>query len=70
MGEKMVLWEKRIRKMDGKKRVVKVRTTANGKELVRVLGNRNYKDATAPKGRKRVKGYYNHSDSGKKNYKR
>jgi|GEM_PF-1356740 hypothetical protein len=50
----MVTWKYTIRKINGKRRKVKVAKLKNGKVLVRVTGHRNKTDKGAlPKRRKR-----------------
>jgi len=56
-------WVQRIRKINGERRKVKVRTI-NGREQVRVLQNRNTTDRNAGKKNRarRVKGHVNYPD--------
>ena len=57
-------WKKRIRKINGERRFVKVRKRA-GKEQVRILNVRNLTDKTARRlGRKREKFRYSSTDKG------
>ena len=67
-----MMWRRTIRRLNGVRRVVKVRTASNGNELVRVIGNRNYTDRTAPRRNalRRVRNRWNHPDSGRKDYSR
>jgi CTP:phosphocholine cytidylyltransferase-like protein len=57
-------WTKRIRKIDGKRRKVKVRKIG-GREQIRMFGVRNLTDKSAKKiKRYRKKRYYSATDSG------
>jgi CTP:phosphocholine cytidylyltransferase-like protein len=57
-------WTKRIRKIDGKRRKVKVRKIG-GREQIRMFGVRNLTDKSAKKiKRYRKKRYYSSTDSG------
>ncbi|MDD5453945.1 MAG: hypothetical protein PHW62_00395 [Candidatus Ratteibacteria bacterium] len=57
-------WKDSIRKINGERREVKVRTI-NGREQVRVKQNRNTTDKSAgkKKGARRVKGHVNYPDN-------
>ena len=60
----MAAWKYTFRHINGHRRRVKVKTTTTGRNLVRVIGRRNYSDATAPRrmARRRVAGHWNYSD--------
>ena len=61
-------WKKRIRKINGERRFVKVRKRA-GKEQVRILNVRNLTDKTARRfGRKREKFKYSSTDRGSRKH--
>ena len=54
-GEKMSIWKQKIRKINGKRRRVKVRTVGSGrnrKEYVRILGYANTTDRSRRHGGK------------------
>lgn len=60
-------WKVKLRRVNGKRKYVKVRRHPDGREQVRVLGHRNLTDAEVrPALRKRrVKGYINFTDQDK-----
>lgn len=58
------MWTKRFRKVNGKRRLVKVRKRGK-KQQIRILGVKNLTDSSARKrGRHRKKGYYSSTDHG------
>jgi len=67
----MPSWRKKVRKISGHMRVVKVKKTAKG-ERIRVLGHRNTTDSNASKINRnaRKKGIWNFQDSGRTNHKK
>jgi len=73
----MPCWRRKVRKIDGKNRHVKVMYDPRSQtERVRVLGHRNTRDDTASKANRarRKPGYWNNPDRAKKrsvrNYRR
>jgi len=58
----MAYWKQKYRKINGERRLVKVRKTPKG-EQVRVVGNRNYTDKNAKYPRKKY--YYSSTDKRK-----
>lgn len=65
-------YKRKVRMINGRRRVVKVYKCADGSERVRVLGHRNTRDNVASKAnrKRRVARYWNKADHKGRNYKR
>lgn len=59
----MAYWKRTVRRINGRRRVVKVHSGTRGSGRVRVIGKRNYSDRNSPRGSKRKRRYYNTTDN-------
>ena len=59
----MAYWKRTIRRINGRRRVVKVHSGKYGSGRVRVIGRRNTTDRNAPRGSRRKRRYYNTTDN-------